>query len=77
MVVGGFLASALSGSRVTVVGPTAAFIPIVAGVAHTYGTAGLVACTGLAGLMLVVMGATGMGGIIRWVGGPSRDGGHR
>ncbi|EFJ41903.1 hypothetical protein VOLCADRAFT_98158 [Volvox carteri f. nagariensis] len=68
VVVGGFLASALSGSRVTVVGPTAAFIPIVAGVAHAHGAAGLVACTGLAGLMLVAMGATGLGGIIRVIG---------
>ncbi|GIL66805.1 hypothetical protein Vafri_20307 [Volvox africanus] len=67
VVVGGFLASALSGSRVTVVGPTAAFIPIVAGVAHAHGAEGLVACTGLAGLMLIAMGATGMGGIIRYV----------
>ncbi|GLC69680.1 hypothetical protein PLESTF_000863900 [Pleodorina starrii] len=67
VVVGGLLASALSGSRVTVVGPTAAFIPIVAGVAHAHGPAGLVACTGLAGLMLLAMGATGMGGIIRYV----------
>ncbi|KXZ47557.1 hypothetical protein GPECTOR_34g716 [Gonium pectorale] len=67
VVVGGLLASLLSGSRVTVVGPTAAFIPIVAGVAHDHGVAGLVACTGLAGLMLMAMGASGMGGIIRYV----------
>ncbi|KAG2501167.1 hypothetical protein HYH03_000982 [Edaphochlamys debaryana] len=67
VVVGGLIASALSGSRVTVVGPTAAFIPIVAGVAHDHGPAGLAACTALAGSMLVVMGVTGMGGIIRYV----------
>ncbi|GFR44603.1 hypothetical protein Agub_g5886 [Astrephomene gubernaculifera] len=67
VVVGGFLASALSGSRVTIVGPTAAFIPIVAGVAHAHGAAGLVACTGIAGLMLIAMGATGLGGVIRYV----------
>ncbi|PNH02452.1 putative sulfate transporter yvdB, partial [Tetrabaena socialis] len=65
VVVGGFLASALSGSRVTIVGPTAAFIPIVAGVAHDYGPSGLAACTALAGGMLLVMGATGLGGVIR------------
>ncbi|KAG2429652.1 hypothetical protein HYH02_013991 [Chlamydomonas schloesseri] len=67
VVVGGLLASALSGSRVTIVGPTAAFIPIVAGVAHNYGFGGLAACTAIAGGMLMAMGATGMGGIIRYV----------
>lgn len=65
VVVGGFLTSALSGSAVTVGGPTAAFIPIVAGVAHQYGAGGLVVCTGMAGAMLVAMGASGLGGVIR------------
>ena len=34
-VVAGFLISFLGGSRVCIGGPTAAFIPIVLGVAHT------------------------------------------
>ncbi len=57
----GFLISALGGSKVVIGGPTAAFIPIVVGIAHTYGVQNLVVCTGMAGAMLVGMGVTGLG----------------
>ena len=36
-VVSGFLISVLGGSKVVIGGPTAAFIPIVVGIAHEYG----------------------------------------
>jgi len=66
-VAAGFTVSALGGSRVSIGGPTAAFIPIVVGVAHTYGAEGLVTCTAMAGCMLVAMGALGLGSVIRTV----------
>ncbi len=66
-VISGFLISALGGSRVVVGGPTAAFIPIVVGIAHEYGVQNLVVCTGMAGAMLIGMGVTGMGSIIKFV----------
>src|SRR5579871_2578217 len=55
-VVGGFLISALSGSRVAIGGPTGAFIVIVAGIVAKYGYDGLAVATGLAGLILIAMG---------------------
>ena len=36
-VIAGFLVSFLGGSKVCIGGPTAAFIPIVVGIAHQYG----------------------------------------
>ncbi len=65
--VSGFLISALGGSRVCVGGPTAAFIPILLGVAHTYGTDNLVVCTAMSGLMLAAMGALGLGTTIKFI----------
>ena len=60
----GFVVSALGGSRVAIGGPTAAFIPIVIGVAHEYGAEALVTCTVLAGGMLIAMGFAGVGSVI-------------
>ena len=60
----GFLVSALGGSRVSVTGPTAAFIPVVVGVAHEYGPQGLVTCTAMSGIMLFAMGTVGAGKLI-------------
>ncbi|MBI3881820.1 MAG: hypothetical protein HY301_17370 [Verrucomicrobia bacterium] len=55
-IVAGFLISALGGSKVSIGGPTAAFIPIVVAVAAKYGAANLVICTMMAGVMLFAMG---------------------
>lgn len=65
--VAGTIISAVGGSKVCIGGPTAAFIPIVVGIAHNYGVQGLVIATGLAGAMLVGMGATGMGTVIKYI----------
>src|SRR5271157_4559625 len=51
-VVGGFLISALGGSRVAIGGPTGAFVVIVAGIVAKYGYEGLAVATGMAGLIL-------------------------
>jgi SulP family sulfate permease len=66
-VVTGFLVSALGGSRVQIAGPTGAFVVVVAGIVAKYGVDGLFMCTMMAGVMLVVMGATGMGAAVRFI----------
>src|SRR4051812_16206613 len=57
-VVAGFLISALGGSRTQIGGPTGAFVVIVFGIVAKHGFDGLLVCTVMAGLMLVVMGLT-------------------
>lgn len=66
-VVAGFLISALSGSRVAIGGPTGAFIVIVAGIVAKYGYEGLAAATGMAGLILIVMGLARMGTLVKFI----------
>ncbi len=64
-VVAGFLLSALSGSRVTIGGPTGAFIVIVAGVVTRYGYEGLALATAMAGIILIVLGLSRLGGFVK------------
>ncbi len=66
-VVAGFLISALGGSRVQIGGPTGAFVVIVYGVIAKYGLDNLLICTVLAGVMLLVMGLTRMGTMIKFI----------
>jgi rhodanese-related sulfurtransferase len=63
-VAAGFVISLLGGSRVAIGGPTAAFIPIVVGVAHDYGAEALVTCTAMSGMMLIAMGVARLGSVI-------------
>src|SRR6266853_1190394 len=65
-IVAGFLISALGGSRVQIGGPTGAFVVIVYGIVAKYGLGGLYACTMMAGVMLVILGATGMGTAVKF-----------
>ncbi|HYA17262.1 MAG TPA: sulfate permease [Bryobacteraceae bacterium] len=65
--VAGFLISALGGSRVQIGGPTGAFVVVVASIAARYGIDGLVMCTIMAGVILVVLGLTGMGSAIKFI----------
>lgn len=66
-IVAGFVISALSGSKVQIGGPTAAFIPIVVGVLHNYGPENLIVCTLLAGLILIGMGVARLGVMIKYI----------
>jgi sulfate permease, SulP family len=66
-VVGGFLISALSGSRVSIGGPTGAFIVIVAGIVAKFGYEGLAIATGMAGLILIAMGLARMGTLVKFI----------
>ena len=66
-VVGGFLVSALGGSRIQIGGPTGAFVVIVSGIVAKFGLSGLLMVTAMAGLLLVLMGATGLGTAVRFI----------
>ena len=66
-IIAGFLISALGGSRVQIGGPTGAFVVIVYGIVAKYGYDGLVLCTILAGIILIVMGLTRMGALIKFI----------
>jgi SulP family sulfate permease len=66
-VIAGFLISALGGSRVQIGGPTGAFVVIVAGIVAKFGLGGLAVVTMMAGAMLLVMGATGLGSAVRFI----------
>src|SRR4051794_38919103 len=66
-VVAGGLISIFGGSRLQIGGPTGAFVVIVAGIVARYGGDGLFVCTVMAGLMLVGLGATGLGSAVRFI----------
>jgi sulfate permease, SulP family len=65
-IVTGFLISALGGSKTQIGGPTGAFVVVVLGIISRYGIDGLFTCTMLAGVLLVVMGLTGLGAMVRY-----------
>lgn len=66
-VVTGFLISALGGSKMQIGGPTGAFVVVVAGIVAKYGIEGLFVCTLMAGLILILLGVTGMGTAVRFI----------
>ncbi len=66
-VVAGFLVSALGGSRTQVAGPTGAFVIVISGIVAKYGVDGLFVCTGMAGILLVVLGASGLGSAVKFI----------
>ncbi|MGA2048852.1 MAG: SulP family inorganic anion transporter [Terracidiphilus sp.] len=66
-VVAGFLISALGGSRTQIGGPTGAFVVIVAGIVARFGMPGLAMVTAMAGVLLLLMGLTGLGAAVRFI----------
>jgi sulfate permease, SulP family len=66
-VVTGFLISALGGSRCQIGGPTGAFVVVIAGIVAEHGVSGLYMCTMMAGVMLFILGATGMGSAVNYL----------
>src|SRR5216683_333584 len=66
-VVTGFLISALGGSTTQIGGPTGAFVVVIAGIVAVHGVEGLFMCTVMAGVILVIMGLTGMGTAIKFI----------
>ncbi|MBK6947320.1 MAG: STAS domain-containing protein [Haliscomenobacter sp.] len=66
-VVGGFLISALGGSKVQIGGPTGAFIVIVYGIVQQYGFNGLVISTFLAGFIIILLGLARLGNLLKFI----------
>ncbi|QQE13526.1 STAS domain-containing protein [Planctomycetota bacterium] len=65
--VAGFLVAVFGGSRVQIGGPTAAFVPVIYGVVSEFGIDGLLVTTWMAGGILLVMGLSRMGGMIKYI----------
>src|SRR5947209_6235527 len=66
-VIAGFLISALGGSRTQIGGPTGAFVVVVFGIVARHGIDGLYVCTLMAGVMLVLLGLTGLGAAVKFL----------
>src|SRR5271169_4853094 len=66
-VIAGFLISALGGSRTQIGGPTGAFVVVVSGIIAMHGMDGLFACTIMAGVILVILGLTGLGSAVKFI----------
>jgi SulP family sulfate permease len=66
-IVAGLLISALGGSRLQIGGPTGAFVVIVAGIVVKFGPSGLALVTLMAGILLVMMGLTGLGAAVKFI----------
>ncbi|HSZ68086.1 MAG TPA: SulP family inorganic anion transporter [Xanthobacteraceae bacterium] len=66
-IVGGFLVSALGGSRFQIGGPAGAFIVLVAATVDRHGVDGLILATMLAGLMMLALGYLRLGTFIKYI----------
>ena len=68
-IIGGFIVSALGGSRVQIGGPTGAFIVIIFGIVNNpaLGLSGLLVATMMAGLFLILLGVFRLGTIIKFI----------
>jgi SulP family sulfate permease len=66
-VIGGFLVSALGGSRYQIGGPAGAFIVLVAATATKFGLEGLLLTVFLSGFMLTLIGLLRLGSLIRYI----------
>jgi SulP family sulfate permease len=66
-IVGGFIVSALGGSRFQIGGPAGAFIVLVAATVATHGVEGLLLATFLSGLMLTAIGLLRLGTFIKYI----------
>jgi sulfate permease, SulP family len=66
-IVTGFLISLLGGSKTQIGGPTGAFVVVIAGIVAAHGVDGLFMCTVMAGILLVLMGVTGMGSAVKFI----------
>lgn len=66
-IIAGFLISAFGGSKVQIGGPTGAFIVIIYGIIQQQGLGGLMIATVMAGLILLFMGFSHLGSIIKFI----------
>src|SRR6202167_2930717 len=66
-IVAGFIISALGGSTTQIGGPTGAFVVVIYGIVVRYGLDGLFMCTMMAGVLLVILGVTGLGTAVKYI----------
>jgi len=66
-IVAGFAISALGGSKTQIGGPTGAFVVVVFGIVARHGVDGLFMCTMMAGVILLILGATGLGTAVKFI----------
>ena len=66
-VIAGLLVGIFGGSRVQIAGPTGAFIPLLLAIDMTYGYTNLLVAGFLAGIILLLMGLTKMGSLIKFI----------
>lgn len=66
-IVAGALIALTGGSRFNISGPTAAFVVILLPITHQYGLGGLLMATCMAGLILIMMGLTGLGRLVQYI----------
>jgi len=66
-VIGGFLVSALGGSRYQIGGPAGAFIVLVAATVTRFGLDGLLLTVFISGFMLTLIGLLRLGSLIRYI----------
>lgn len=66
-IVAGFIVAATGGTRLQIAGPTGAFVAILAGITAKYGVDGLQIASFMAGVMLLMMGLTKMGAVIKFI----------
>lgn len=73
-IIAGFIISAFGGCRLQIGGPTAAFVPIVILIVGEHGYSGLILATMMAGVVLILMGVSGMGRLIKFIPWPVTSG---
>ena len=66
-IIGGFLISALGGSRFQIGGPAGAFIVLMASIVDRHGHDGLLLATLMAGVIIFAIGASKLGAYIKYV----------
>lgn len=66
-IVAGFVISALGGSKTQIGGPTGAFVVVVFGIIAKYGLDGLFMSTLMAGILLLILGVTGLGTAVKFI----------
>lgn len=65
-IVAGLAVALLGGSRFQIAGPTGAFVPVLFAIVAHYGYGGLALAAMMAGVMLIVAGALGMGRLLKF-----------
>ncbi len=66
-IIGGFVVSALGGSRIQIGGPTGAFVVVVAGIIAAHGLSGLLMVTMMAGVLLMLFAVTGLAQAVKFM----------